>query len=215
MTPLSTLLSIFPGLVLLLSAASLIWLCGSPSLLSAIALLVSLYGLPLLVYRLHQWRYPVTEGISYLQGKTYSPWWGSHQIQVIYIALPILETVLRLIPGAFSFWLRLWGANIGQGVYWTPHLEIADRGLLDVGDRAVIGHGVGIYAHAIKPKRDDLMLYVKRVKIGHRAFVSGGCRLGPGTVIADAAFVPVATDFYPNAHTTYPASSQESPSCAG
>ncbi len=218
MTALSTFLSLFPSLIFLTSTIAFLWLCTAPGWLSAIALVFSLYGLPLLVYRLHQWRYPTTEGISYLQSSDYSPWWGSHQIQVIYISFPMLETVLRLIPGAFSVWLRLWGSTIGRGVYWTPHLEIADRGWLEVGDRAVIGHAVGIYAHAIKPKRDNLMLYVKRVKIGSRAFVSGGCRLAPGVTIAEGAFIPVATDLYPNIRSDphpdfYP--HQEPTPCAG
>ncbi|MDZ8263638.1 DapH/DapD/GlmU-related protein [Nostoc sp. ChiQUE01b] len=159
---------------------------------------LSIYGLPVLVYRLHEWVYPVREGISYLQNKEYNSWWGSHQIQAIYIAIPALEAVLRLIPGVFSCWLRLWGAKVGRDVYWTPGLEIADRSLLEIGDRVVIGHRVGIYSHIIKPRKQNLMLYVKKVKIGSNVFVGAGSHLAPGVVIGDGSYLPAASNLYPN-----------------
>ncbi|MEP0790038.1 acyl transferase [Funiculus sociatus GB2-C1] len=161
-------------------------------------MLFSLYGFPLLVYRIHELFYPIKEGISYLGTKEYSPWWGSHQIQVIYIAFPALETLLRLIPGAFSIWLRLWGAKVGKSVYWTPQLEIADRGLVEIGDRVIFGHGVGIYSHIIKPRKNDLMLYVKKVKIGTNVFLGAWNHVGPGVAVEDETYVPVATHLYPN-----------------
>ena len=198
MTQLSKIILFFPAIVLLLTGGSLIYFAHSPSILSALAVLFSLYGVPVLVYRLYQWRYPLPEGISYLRGKKYSYWWGSHQIQVIYIAIPALEAVLRLIPGVFSGWLRLWGAKVGRNVYWTPGLEIADRGLLEIGDRVVIGHRVGIYSHIIKPRKQNLMLYVKKVKIGNDVFVGAGCHLAPGVVIKDGVYIPVATNLYLN-----------------
>lgn len=198
MTLLSKILLFFPAIVLLLTGGALIYFAHSPSIFSALAILFSLYGFPVFIYRLHQWIYPIKEGISYLQGKEYSPWWGSHQIQVIYIAIPALEAVLRLIPGVFSGWLRLWGAKIGENVYWTPGLEIADRGLLEIGDRVVIGHRVGIYSHIIKPRKQNLMLYVKKVKIGNDVFVGAGSNLAPGVTIENGVYLPVATNLYPN-----------------
>jgi len=182
----------------MLTGAAIVYFAYSPSIFSILAVLFSIYGVPLLIYRLHQWVYPVQEGISYLKSKEYSPWWGSHQIQAIYIAIPVLEAVLRLIPGVFSCWLRLWGAKVGQNVYWTPGLEIADRGLLEIGDRVVIGHRVGMYSHIIKPRKQDLMLYVKKVKIGNDVFVGAASHLGPGVAIADGTFIAAATNLYPN-----------------
>ncbi len=198
MTLLSTFLLFFPAIVLLLTGAAAVYFAHSPGILSLLAILASLYGLPVLVYRLHQRVYPVREGISYLRGKDYSPWWGSHQIQVIYIAIPALEAVLRLIPGAFSAWLRLWGAKVGRNVYWTPILEIADRGLLEIGDRVVIGHRVGIYSHTIKPRKQNLMLYVKTIKIGSDVFIGAGSHIAAGAVISDRTFLPILTNLYPN-----------------
>ncbi|QHG17131.1 acyl transferase [Nostoc sp. ATCC 53789] len=198
MTVLSKIFSFFPAFILLLTGAAIVYLAYSPNVFSILAVFLSIYGLPVLVYRLHEWVYPVREGISYLQGKEYSPWWGSHQIQVIYIAIPALEALLRLIPGVFSCWLRLWGAKVGRDVYWTTRLEIADRSLLEIGDRVVIGHGIGIYSHIIKPRKQNLMLYVKKVKIGSNVFVGAGSNLAPGVVIADGSYLPAATKLYPN-----------------
>lgn len=198
MTFTSKILLFFPTFVLMLTGAALVYFAYSPNIFSILAVLLSIYGFPVLVYRLHQWVYPVREGVSYLGGKEYIPWWGSHQIQAIYIAIPALEAVLRLIPGVFSCWLRLWGAKVGRNVYWTPGLEIADRGLLEIGDRVVVGHRVGIYSHIIKPRKQDLMLYVKKVKIGNNVFVGAGSHLAPGVVIRDGTFLSMATNLYPN-----------------
>lgn len=198
MTILSRILLFFPTIVIVLTIVALIYFAYSPSIFSILTILFSLYGLPVLVYQFHQLIYPLREGISYLQAKEYSPWWGSYQIQVLYIAIPTLESLLRLIPGLFSVWLRLWGAKIGRNVYWTPGLEIADRSLLEIGDSVVIGHRVGIYSHVIKPRKNDLMLYVKKVKIGNNVFVGAGSHLAPGVVIEDDVYLPVATNLYPN-----------------
>ncbi len=204
MTPLSLVLSFFPALIMVGAIASFLSFCIVPNAWSLLLLVTILYGLPPLVHRLHQWRYPLVEGISYLQGKTYSPWWGSHQIQAIYIAFPALETALRLIPGLFSSWLRLWGAQVGKQVYWTPKLEISDRSLIEIGDRVIFGYQIGLYAHAIKPRHGDLMLYVKKIRIGNGVFLSGGVQIGPGVAISDNTFVPTETHLYPNQHFNPP-----------
>jgi hypothetical protein len=183
---------------MLIAGISFLWICFDPGIFSVLTLLFSLYGLPLLIYRLHTWFYPIQEGISYLGSKQYSPWWGSHQIQAIYIAFPALETLLRLIPGVFSLWLRLWGSKVGKAVYWTPTLEVADRGLLEIGDRVVFGHGVGLYPHIIKPRKQDLMLYIKKIKIGDNVFLGAWNHIGPGVTIEAETYIPVFTHIYPN-----------------
>ncbi|TAE61950.1 MAG: acyl transferase [Nostocales cyanobacterium] len=198
MTILSIILSFFPTFILLLTGSTIVYFIYSHDFLCIFAIFFFLYGLPLLIFRLHEKIFPIKEGISYLIGKEYSPWWGSHQIQVIYIAIPVLESVLRLIPGMFSLWLRLWGSKIGKNVYWTPALEIGDRSLLEIGDNVVMGHRVGISSHVIKPKKNNLMLYVKKVKIGNNVFIGAGSNLAPGVVINDDQFIESATNIFPN-----------------
>jgi acetyltransferase-like isoleucine patch superfamily enzyme len=202
MTPLSLLLSLFPAFVLLGTIAAIIALCLAHTLLQATiaigSLLFSLYAFPLLTYRLHQWRYPIVEGIHYLMGKDYNPWWGSHQIQTIYIVLPVLEKILQVIPGAFSAWLRLWGAEVGANVYWVPQVEIADRGLLKIGNNVVFGYQVRLFSHVVKPRKGNLMLYVKSIEVGNNVFIGVGSNIGPGVVLANNVFVQAKTDLYPN-----------------
>lgn len=189
MSRLGRLMALFPALVVLLAAGCL-WVAPP-----AAPLVV--YLLPPLVYRLHSWRFPLKEGLSRLVGADYAPWWGGHQVQLLFIAVPSLEAILR-ICGVYSPWLRLWGATVGRGVYWTPLVEITDRALLDIGDDVVIGHKCGFYGHAIKPAKDNLILYTKRIRIGKGAFLSGGCGFGPGAEVAEGAYLPLRTEVYPN-----------------
>lgn len=199
MTLLSKFLSFFPGVTFTLAILSLSYGIWFHSLWGLILWVFFLYGFPVLIYRLHQRIYSLEPGISYLQGSDYSPWWGSHQLQLMYIAFPALETLLRLIPGVFSVWLRLWGADVGKRVYWTSALEIADRGLLSIGDDVVFGHRVGLYGHIIKPRRNNLMLYLKPITIGDGSFIGAGSYIGPGTTIAPGSFLEADSKLYPNA----------------
>lgn len=198
MTPLSKFLSFFPTLTLGSAALSLLYGLWEHSLWGLGLCLFFLYGFPVLCYKLHSQIYPLKPGISYLQGSNYSPWWGSHQLQIIYIAFPALETWLRLVPGLFSLWLRLWGAHIGKHVYWTPSLEIADRSLLTIGDRVVFGQRVGVSSHIVKPRRDNLMLYVKPIAIGDDSFIGAGSYLGPGATIMPGSCLAARSEIYPN-----------------
>lgn len=114
-------------------------------------------------------------------------WWLTSQWQVIFNRLPWIEESLRLVPGLYAIWLRLWGARIGKLVYWTPGLRILDRPLLDIGNRVVFGAGVTIAPHIIMPnKGGPLVLRVATVRIGDDALVGGyslllaGSWIGPG-----------------------------------
>lgn len=188
------LLTFFPALVIACAGGAFVGAVVTRSPLWLLAFLSCLYGLPLLTFRVIDLIRPLREGRSYLDGSRYSPWWGSHHIQRIYIAFPQLESLLQLIPGAFSLWLRLWGSRVGRRVHWTPRVEIADRSLLEVGDDVVFGHKIECYAHAIKPRRGRLILYVRRIRIGSRVFLGAGTRIGPGASVGDDTFVPLLSD---------------------
>ena len=114
-------------------------------------------------------------------------WWLTSQWQVIFNRLPWIEEVIRLVPGLYVVWLRLWGARVGKLVYWTPGLRILDRSLIEIGDRVVFGVGVQIVPHIIMPNKDgQLVLRVAPVRIGSEALVGGyslllaGSWIGPG-----------------------------------
>lgn len=197
MTFLGKLLTLFPAAICALALGCVGWLFVAPGWMPAIGVAVVLYAMPLICFHAHQLLFPLKEGGSRLAGKKYSPWFGGHQIQLIYLTFPALERVLRLVPGLFSFWLRLWGSKVGRGVYWTPFFELTDRGLLEVGDHVVFGHRAGVYPHLIKPTKANLLLYVKRVRIESGAFIGGGAVIAPGVVVREGAFVPAGTHLYP------------------
>jgi hypothetical protein len=176
------------------AVAVALWLVAAPSIGRLVPLLGAIYLLPPALFQVHQWLWPVREGASHLDGPEYVPWWGTHQIQGIYNAFPALEAALRLVPGLYSAWLRLWGARVGRNVYWTARVEILDRSLLEVGDGVVFGHKSACYAHVIAPKGGRVLLYVRRVTIGANAFIGAGSRLGPGARIPAGAVLPVCTD---------------------
>jgi acetyltransferase-like isoleucine patch superfamily enzyme len=167
-----------------------------PGVVSVAALLAMLYLLPPACFRTHNLLWPLVEGRSRLDTSEYSPWWGSHQFQVVYNAFPALEAALRLVPGAYSAWLRLWGSRIGRRVHWTPRVDITDRSLLEVGDDAVFGHLVACYAHVVMHRRERVLLYVRRIRIGRGVLLGFACRLGPGVRIDDSVVLGSRTDVF-------------------
>ena len=216
MSVLGIVMSIFPVFQMAAIAGAL-YQCLTRSDVASFALLLFLvYLFPLLCFRVHQRFWPLKEGVSHLIGNDYSPWYGSHQLQLLLIACPFLETVLRLIPGAFSLWLSAWGSQVGRGVYWTPAVEILDRSLLSIGDRAVFGHRCGMSAHIITPRKGNLTLFVARIEIGVGVFLGAGTYVGPGGVIEAGAVVRAGQHVYPNTRVaasgakTHPSADEES-----
>ena len=198
-------------MAMLLPAVLLASIAFSAVKLSVLGILAAVYLLPVLLYRLFVVAYPLELGLSNLAEMKFSPWWASHQIQLLYTAVPVLEAVLRMIPGAYSAWLRLWGSKIGSAVYWTPRMEIHDRGLLDIGDKVIFGHKVELYGHTVTPKLKRLLLYTGLVTVGSGAFVGAGSRLAPGVVVEPGAVVPILTDLYMNAHFPKPTEELDAP----
>ncbi len=198
MTLAARLIALFPAALLTASLGCLVWLIARPGIWPLIALAGLLYLVPLLAFRLHQRLWPMKLGASYLASPSYNPWWGTHQLQAIYLGFPALEAALRLVPGLYSAWLRLWGARIGRRVHWTPLLELTDRSLLDIGDDVIIGHRCGFYGHIIKPTKNNLLLYCKPITIGSGAFIGAGSSIAPGVKIAAGVMIELRTELYPN-----------------
>lgn len=195
MTVRARLFSLFPAVWIFGVLAALAWWAVSPVTWTRGLLLIALlYVLPVVCFRLHQLAWPLLEGKSMLNEPGYVPWWGAHQCQVMYTAWPALEATLRLIPGVYSAWLRLWGSRVGRGVHWTPSVEITDRSLLDVGDDVIFGHRAACYAHVVQRRGDRLVLYVRRIVVGRGVLIGAGSRLGPGVSIDAGVILPVLSD---------------------
>lgn len=142
-----------------------------------------MYLLPVFAFRIHQLFAPVVEGNFDFTKKEYFPWWGSHQFQFPFIALPWLESLLHFVPGLFSLWLRLWGSKIGKNVYWTPKVEILDRNLIDVGDSVVFGHLTTMSSHMVAKIDGRPHLVIKKIQFGSGSFVGADSQFGPGAII--------------------------------
>ncbi len=111
-------------------------------------------------------------------------WWATAQFQIIFNRLPMIEETMRMIPGVYSNWLRLWGSRIGRLTYWSPGMVVLDREYLDLGDDVVFGAGVRLNGHVILRNRQGrLELAVAPIKIGSGAAIGGYSLLTAGTEI--------------------------------
>lgn len=153
-----------------------------------------LYLLPPLVCRLVMLFMSKSEAkVSFsTDDRTLYLWWITLQLQMVFSRLMFLEGLLRLIPGLYSMWLRLWGAKIGKLTLWSPITQIIDRPFLRVGDNVVFGYGSICVAHAFTKNHNGKMkLTLSSPKIESGAIVSGGCTLGPGAELAEGEMLPM------------------------
>src|SRR5262249_61591660 len=118
---------------------------------------------------------PLKLGVSTNDDLSFSSWLAAHHIQAFYDALPYLESLLRVIPGFYSMWLRLWGSRVGYGVEWPVRMQVLDRGLMDIGNRVVFSRGVELAAHVRSKSESEAgasKVLVRQVRIGNAAFMS-------------------------------------------
>ncbi|AZZ36960.1 acyl transferase [Bdellovibrio sp. qaytius] len=203
MTLFGRVIMFFPITMMLTLLGLVISFAKHPSAAKLALIFAAAYGLPLLAFRIHNFIFSLKEGLQkdFSDPNRYAAWWGGHFIQLIYYWLPFLEVGLRLTPGAYSLWLRLWGAKIGKNVFWGPLVTVEDRSLLEVGNGVIFGHMSKTISHVIYPnKLGTLTCYVKKVKIGDGVFVGAQAQLGPGCVVASGTMIPVMTTLKINKH---------------
>lgn len=145
--------------------------------------LVMLYIVPLVPGRLLRASLrSAPQEISTTSGE-FLRWWASFQCQVLFLRFPVLEEILRLIPGLYSLWLRGWGSRIGKLTYWAPQTIILDRGFIDIGNHVIFGAGVRINPHVMEIHPEPI-LRLAPVRIGDGAMIGGYSLLAAGTEIA-------------------------------
>jgi len=150
----------------------------------AISALAVLYVLPPMVVRILLFLGRIHEGSITLGSKDFFLWWTSFQCQMIFCRIPALEELLRLLPGCYSFWLRLWGATIGRYTFWAPGTLILDRSFLRIGDDVVFGAGVRLNAHvADMDDKGGRCLLLATLEVGDRCHIGGYSLLTAGTKI--------------------------------
>lgn len=188
------LFSYFPLLMTVLSLAAMGMFGRWPSLWTAALLLFIIFFLPPIVQRVMLRWSAMKQGVSELDGRAFSAWLASHHIQAIYDALPFLESLLRVFPGFYSLWLRMWGSRVGYGVEWAVRMDVLDRSLMDIGNRVVFAREVELAAH-VRKKTDGgrTRALVRSVRIGSYAFLGAGSRVSAGASIPSNASVPEMT----------------------
>src|SRR5574338_728457 len=181
MTAVNRLFSYFPLLMTALTFMALGVFGRWPTLWSVLLIVFVLYVLPPIVLRiLLRWA-PIAPGVSTMDDRRFSAWLAGHHIQAFYDALPQLEALLRVIPGFYSAWLRMWGARVGYGVEWPVRMDILDRNLIEIGNRVVFAREVEIASH-VRKKTDGgaSRVMVRPVRIGGYSFIGATTRICPG-----------------------------------
>lgn len=194
MTTADRLFSYFPLLMTIASLAALGVFAQWPSVWSAVLLLFIVYLFPPMVLRIMLRWAPLKFGIAPIDGRSFSPWLAAHHIQAFYDALPYLESLLRVIPGFYSMWLRMWGSRVGYGVVWPVRIDVLDRNLVDIGNRVTFDREVELAAH-VRQKTDGgvARVLVRPVRIGSYAFLGACSRVGPGAIVPHNANLPPLT----------------------
>lgn len=191
MTAACRLFSYFPLLMTLLLLVALGLFAQWPSLWTAALVLFVIYIVPPMVQRVMLRWAPMKQGVNEIDGRKFSPWLASHHIQAMYDALPFLESLLRVTPGFYSMWLRMWGSRVGYGVDWPVRMDVLDRSLMDIGNRVVFSREVELSAHVRKKTEGGrTRVLVRTVRIGSYAFIGASARVAPGASVPSNASVP-------------------------
>jgi hypothetical protein len=163
---------------------------------------IALYLAPPFIAYLVRTRSPIRHGRIPVGSKAFFSWWALFQLQIIFCRLPVFEELLRLVPGAYSAWLRLWGARIGRLTFWSPGVAITDRSYLSIGNDVVLGAGVRINPHVlVNSPPNGLDLLLETVSIGDGARVGGysllaaGSEVGSGEVTDALLILPPGSAF--------------------
>lgn len=140
---------------------------------------VVLYLFPLIPGRILRETLRSSPGSMVVGSPAFLRWWACFQCQVLFLRFPVLEEILRLVPGTYSLWLRCWGSRIGKLTYWAPQTVILDRGFLEIGDQVVFGAAVRLNPHMMEEE-----LKLAPIRIGDGAMIGGYSLLTAGTEIA-------------------------------
>lgn len=191
MTSTDRIFSYFPLLMTLAALAALGVFAAWTNGWSALLVLLVVYALPPLLLRIVLRWAPLTFGVTNVDGRKFSPWMAAHHIQAFYDALPYLESLLRVIPGFYSLWLRMWGSRVGYGVEWPVRMDVLDRNLMEIGNRVMFARDVELCAHVRqKLEGGGSRVLVRPVRVGGYAFIGAGARIGPGASVPHNANVP-------------------------
>jgi hypothetical protein len=165
-------------------------------------LLFWLYLLPPVCCRLILMRSGKPQGQVDDDSPVFRRWWMVSQLQVLYSRISILEELLRIVPGLYSLWLGLWGAQVSLFVYWSPGVLVFDRYHLSIDRGVMIGGGCRIGAHAMRRNDDgSFYLVVAPMTIERDCVIGFNSAIGPGVHVYAGETIPAGKILKP--HTTW------------
>ena len=151
-----------------------------------LVVLTLIYLVPPLLARIILFISPIINTRIKIGSKEFVTWWFIFCLQSIFLRFSFLEEFIRLIPSAYSMWLRLWGAKVGKLAYWTAGTTILDRPFLNIGNYVSFGAGVRLNPHVIVQNEEgERELLLAPITIGDNVIVGGYSLLTSGTEIAD------------------------------
>lgn len=196
---LSLALNALPFLLILFGAALSMRLADGAGSLAVF--LAWLYLAPAVLGGLVTRLWPTPTGTFGLTDPGYRHWWLMLQLQLPFNRLPFLEEALRLVPGLYPAWIRLWGGHLSAKSFVGPCVMIGDRHLIRVGPRSVLGARAGFAGHiAFRDDSGHWQVTVAPCEIGADAIVGGDAGMGPGAVLAPGATLPAARHLGPHKH---------------
>lgn len=165
---------------LLCSVLTAIWKFHNnlPLMFGIIAVII--YVIPPLITRVALLICPLNKTEYELFSKEYYIWWLTFCSQIIYLRFPFLEEIIRIIPGLYSMWLRVfWGAKIGRFTFWAPGTRILERNFLNIGNNVVFAADTRVNAHV---QTEDKLL-IAPITIENNVVVGAYSLLTCGTTI--------------------------------
>jgi hypothetical protein len=154
-------------------------------------LLAWVYLLPPVLGRLALVAFDVPSGELTQESRGYKVWWFLTQLQMVFNRVPLLEEVLRLVPGLYPLWISIWGGKLSQFAYVAPRVIITDRYLVNVHWGAVLGFKSALAGH-MAVRRDDgrYVVIVAAPTVEREAIVGGDAGLGPGATLRAGHLLP-------------------------
>lgn len=176
----------FVPLVHIVAVILIFFFLPAGTLVRALSAIAALYLAPPLLARVARVMVTIPEGRIAVGTTPFFAWWLMFQLQMVFCRFPALEEVLRLVPGIYSQWLRLWGSRVGRLTFWSPGTLITDRSYLSIGDDVIFGAGVRLNSHVLeKGDQGGFELILATVAVGNHAMVGGYSLLTAGTQISD------------------------------
>ncbi len=123
----------------------------------------------------------------------YRVWWLSVQWQMVFLRLPALEEVLRLVPGLYAGWIFLWGGRLSPRAFVAAGVRILDRPFVEVEAGAVLGFSATLSGHAgLREADGSWVVVVGPARVEADCLLGAGSGVGPGAVVRRGAVLPIA-----------------------